>query len=163
KLAAAKEGHVAARKARGSVEAGKLRERLSPHLKEELGEQEKRSARLSFAALHRIHGDLTLHRIEGIAGSLGKAVTKVAAGDEEGLRKQFRERLAALQGMVEQATAKGVTGKVEGAAAKADTEEMKKPKELEGEEPPPGATGPSDADYERADAMLKELWKNGSI
>lgn len=111
RLEAAKQGHVARRAARGGLDAAALRKRLGEHAGEELDPAARRSARLAFAALHRHHGELTLHRIEELADGLEAALAHTPKG-EQGIRRQLRQRLAALHGMVAQAEAKGVTGKV---------------------------------------------------
>ncbi len=99
-----------ARRARGSVDHDALKEKLEPHAHHEMTAQEKTSAKRSFNALYRHHGDLTLHRLEEIADQLQAAHDR--EGNTEGQTEQYSRRLRAVQHQIELAKANGVTGDV---------------------------------------------------
>lgn len=102
------EAAATARKARGSVDHDKLASALAPHAHHELTVKEKLSAKRSFNALHRHHGDLVVHRLEEIAGELQKAHDR--EGNTEGQTEQYSRRLRAVQHQVEMAKEKGLHG-----------------------------------------------------
>jgi hypothetical protein len=105
---------AATRKARGDVDVGGLRARLAPHAGRELAKHEATSAKLSFAALHRHHGALTLHRVEELVGQAESALAGIPDDhpNAEGLRHQLGQRLKAYHGMLGAAEARGLTGRV---------------------------------------------------
>lgn len=104
KLAAAKaeadarKGAKDAERRKRPVDTDALHERLARHAGEPLAAHEQRSAASSYRMLRRHHGDLTLHRIEELAGRLERALAGI--DDEhpnaEGLRGQIGRRLAQL-------------------------------------------------------------------
>ena len=129
KLEEAKAGHETARRARGSVDVAALRRRLAGHAEGvTLDRAAQTSAKRAFAALHRSHGELTLHRLEELADQLETALAAVPE-DETGIRAQLRERLASLHSIMGHAEGRGVTGQVspEDAAA-AQAAEAARPK-----------------------------------
>lgn len=112
KIESAKQAREEKRRGRGSVDVEKLRARLTEHASHELTKDEQRSARSAFNALHRHHGELTVHRLEEIAGDLQKALDNLPE-DEEGQRQQLSRRLKAIDEMLGMAAARGVHGQVE--------------------------------------------------
>jgi hypothetical protein len=113
------EGHArrsAERRASGDVDAAALEGRLAPHrgLPADPGAGAP-DARRSFNALLRHHGELVVHRIDELSTLVGEALARAPA-DEEGLRRQLRQRLADFGSMLDWARARGITGRVAPAA-----------------------------------------------
>jgi hypothetical protein len=100
----------AARQARGSVDVGALAANLAPHAAP-LDRKKLGNARRAFAALHRHHGALTLHRIEELHGLLEKQLRDYASSPT--MQWFLRGKLASLHAMLGMAATKGVTGQVE--------------------------------------------------
>ena len=117
KIAGEKAGKVDARKARGHVDAGKLKASLAEHAGRTLDKHEELSGKRAFNALKQHHGELTLHRVEELVAPLQAAYDRTKDDpDQEGVAHQLGQRLRQYHAMLDHAHAAGITGQVEGAA-----------------------------------------------
>lgn len=108
---------TSARKARGSVDHGKLAARLQQHAQAHpLDGLQRRQAASMASLLHRHHGELALHRVEELADRLEQALQSIDEDhpNAEGLRKNLGEQLARLHQAAQAIQGKGVTGEVKG-------------------------------------------------
>lgn len=120
-----------ARRARGSVDPASLRARVAPHQQAagEANRWEKSYAKRAYAALRRHHGELLHHRLEELIDETEKALSFIDDDhpNADGLRNQFRQRLAAYGQMVDRAEGHGITGKVEPGAVPEQAAEPEEP------------------------------------
>ena len=98
------------------MDAAGLRERLAKHAGVELGKDDETALKRSWNGLYRHHGELTLHRIEELAGLTEQALGKVPEDTKAGIRGQLQKQLAGYHRMIDMAEAKGVSGQIAGVA-----------------------------------------------
>ncbi len=96
------------RDAKAAPDKAKLKERTQKHAPPSLSASEMKSAKASWSALSRIHGDKAIHRIEELVEQAEKAMARVkgAGTAADNKRNPLRKQLAKLAWMLEQQPAK---------------------------------------------------------